>query len=177
MPTQHLIGVLSLVLAASCTQQAPNQSADSTPRGGPDVVTSFDEARMNAAMAEAKANLPTFIKALNASQPETTKFGIKKGFPTPDGQLEYLWLSQVEMVEGGFHAVVDNKPVNKVGVKLGQTLVIPQHDVADWMFTQGKKLVGGYSIAALIYGTPEQADFERQLGMDFTQYQFLQADD
>jgi uncharacterized protein YegJ (DUF2314 family) len=84
--------------------------------GEPDYVTAFDEKRMGAAISEARESLGTFEAALDAHEPGTDAFAIKRGFQYGTGDTEYIWLMDVRRVDDGFVGGVDNEPVNAVGV-------------------------------------------------------------
>nr|WP_267908158.1 DUF2314 domain-containing protein [Cerasicoccus arenae] len=48
-----------------------------------------------------------------------------------------------------------------------------REEVSDWMYLQDGHLRGGYTIAALIYGTPDQEGVTKSMGIDWSKYKFL----
>ena len=63
-------------------------------------VQKFDDHRMDAAIAEAKSTLDTFVAALKAGSEGTAGFAVKKGFTYgPDGK-EFIWVGDVSLDEG-----------------------------------------------------------------------------
>ena len=143
--------------------------------GEPDYVTAFDEKRMDAAISEARESLRTFEAALEAREPGTDAFAVKKGFQYGTDGTEYIWLTDVSRTDDGFVGRVDNEPVDAVGISLGEMVTVPRADVVDWMFMSRGKLKGGYTIVALAYGTPEQAEYGERMGIDWTGYRFLEG--
>jgi uncharacterized protein YegJ (DUF2314 family) len=143
--------------------------------GQPDFVTKFDEQRMDAAIAEAKGTLGSFEAALEAHAPGTDGFTVKKGFAFGNEGKEFIWVGDVRKADGGFKGSVDNEPVNQVGVKLGEEVLVARGDVVDWMYNQNGKMKGGYTIVALTYGTPEQDEYTKKMGVDWGAYKFLKG--
>jgi uncharacterized protein YegJ (DUF2314 family) len=141
--------------------------------GQSDFVTKFDEKRMDAAIAEAKGSLNVFEAALEARAPGTDGFCVKKGFGFGNEGKEFIWVGDVRKEDGGFKGTVDNEPVNPVGVKLGEEVLVERGDVVDWMYNLNGKLKGGYTIVALTYGTPEQDEYTKKMGVDWGAYKFL----
>ncbi len=90
----------------------------------------------------------------------------------PDGE-EFIWLNDVRINGDGFEGRVNNEPVNSVGIAMGQVVKISRDELVDWMFMSKGKLRGGYTIVALVYGTPEQTQYEKNMGIDWSQYKFL----
>jgi uncharacterized protein YegJ (DUF2314 family) len=141
--------------------------------GNPNYVRKFDQSRMDRAIAEARSTLGEFVKALQEQQPGTSSFTIKKGFPTPGGSKEYIWITGVRLSGDGFEGTIDNEPVEARNLKVGQVVKVSKADTIDWFYHVKGKLRGGYTIVALVYGTPEQAKYEKELGITWTSYGFL----
>lgn len=142
--------------------------------GEPDFVVKFDKTRMDAAIAEAKATLDEFVKALEARTPGTSDFTLKKGFPTSRGALEFIWISGIRKKGDGFEGEIGNEPVDVASLKVDQTVTLTRAEVVDWMYRRGVETQGGYTIAALVYGTPQQKEYEQSLGIkDWSRYRFL----
>ena len=88
--------------------------------------------------------------------------------------MEFIWITEVRRDGDGFVGKVNNEPVNAVGVSLGQATKVARADVADWMFMSHGALRGGYTIVALAYGTPEQAEYGESMKIDGKAYKFLE---
>jgi uncharacterized protein YegJ (DUF2314 family) len=143
--------------------------------GQPDYYEAFDERRMDAAMAEARATLGTFIAALDAREEGADGFAVKKGFPHGEGEREFIWINQVRREGGAFIGRVNNEPVNALGISLGESVRVERDDVVDWMFMSKGSLRGGYTIVALAYGTPDQDTYGERMKIDWKAYRFLEA--
>lgn len=163
-----LIALLGLLLAG-CKPPDAIVSRE----GEPDFYQDFDKFRMAAAIAEAQETLDTFSEALAQRQPGQTDFAVKYGETTTGGGTEYLWITQLRMWQDGFTGSVNNKPVHLQQLKEGDEVRVERNQVVDWMFMQNGKLRGGYTVAALTHGTPNQAEYETNLGIDWSQYRFL----
>jgi uncharacterized protein YegJ (DUF2314 family) len=166
------LAVLPLWTLSGC---AEDQDGVIRREGEPDYVTAFDEQRMEAAISEARSTLPTFIEALESRDEDRDAFAIKKGFPYGEDGEEFIWITDVRRSGDGFVGRVNNEPVNAVGVELGETVHVARDELADWMFMLHGKLQGGYTIVALAYGTPEQAEYEESMGIDWSAYEFLRG--
>lgn len=143
--------------------------------GHPDYVEVYDEARMDAAIAEAKSTLDRFDSALEVRAEGTDGYSIKKGFPYGEDSKEFIWVDVVRAAPGGYVGTIGNKPVHAVDVAMGSTVHVDREDVVDWMYLLDGRLRGGYTIVALSFGSPEQADYERTLGIDWSLYKFLEG--
>ena len=141
--------------------------------GNPNYVRKFDQTRMDRAIAEARSTLGEFVTALQEKRSGTSGFTIKKGFPTPAGSKEFIWISGVRLSGDGFEGTVDNEPVETRNLKIGQVVKVSKADAVDWFYHEKGKLRGGYTIVAIVYGTPEQAKYEKELGITWTSYGFL----
>ena len=60
--------------------------------------------------------------------------------------------------------MVDNKPANIPGLKVGAKASVNPDEISDWSYVDNGRLVGGYTIRVLYSElTPqERADFEKQ---------------
>lgn len=167
-----LLSVLPSLLVASCGEKEEQVLRR---EGEPDFVRVSDRELMDAAIAEAKSTVDRFVTALQARDSRTSGFAIKKGFITNPGDREFIWINEVELVGDAFEGRINNEPVGDVGVKLGQVVRVERDEVVDWMFLSDGRLQGGYTIAALVHGTEEQAAYEEDLGITWTQYEFLET--
>lgn len=140
-----------------------------------DFVQAFDRKLMDAAIDEAKSFLETFVSALQAQDAGMKNFTIKKGYTFGGEEKEFIWINEVKLVGTDFEGKINNEPVNDIGVKLGQTVRVKRDEVVDWMFMDGGRLRGGYTIVALVYGTDKQELYEKNMRIDWSQYKFLKV--
>ena len=144
--------------------------------GQPDYVEAYDQGRMDAAIAEAEGTLDTFVEALRADNPDHSGFALKKGFAYGESGKEFIWIDTVALDGDGFTGVINNAPVNDIGVSEGEKVRVARSEVADWLYMDGESLRGGYTVVALAYGSKEEAQYEKQMGIDWSRYEFLQID-
>ena len=126
--------------------------------GEPDLVMT-DDPTLTRAKDKARETYMEFVNALTNPQPSYRDFAIKKGFVTPDDGLEHMWITDVVWENGEFRGVVNNEPVNTKEVSLGDTVTVRPDELSDWMYVDGRKLVGGYTIRVLFsQSSPEQQE-------------------
>ncbi|MEM7601405.1 MAG: DUF2314 domain-containing protein [Verrucomicrobiota bacterium] len=145
--------------------------------GEPDFVQSFDDARMASAIAEAKENIDIFISALEEQDSSLKGFAIKKAYAHGADDQEFIWINEVNLVEGVFEGEINNEPVNDIGVSLGQRVRVKPEEVEDWLFMSNGRLKGGYTIVALVYGTDDEEEYQQNMGIDWAAYEFLEIND
>jgi uncharacterized protein YegJ (DUF2314 family) len=117
-------------------------------RSGSVVAVKNDDPEMTAAMARAQETLPQFISSLRLPSPSQSDFTIKVGF-TDGGDTEYMWVTPVTYDGTRFNGKLDNEPVQVRNVKLGDAVSVEPARVADWMYVDNGKLVGGYTLRVL----------------------------
>lgn len=98
-------------------------------------------ARVNAAMAEAKRRLPEFCSAYESAGPGF-KGMIKVGFVTSDGGKEYIWLDVKDMTDSGFSGTIENHPVDSSIPKKGTRVDVKLEDIVDWVYLDGEQSEG-----------------------------------
>lgn len=104
-----------------------------------------NHAAMHHAVIQARKNVGVFIAALKHPAPGQTDFEIKKPF-IQNGQIEHIWLSDVQLLGNRLQARVDNQPRKIQGLKLGQVVSVDPKEISDWLFVDHGKLVGGYTV-------------------------------
>ena len=80
-----------------------------------------------------------------APAPGQQDFEIKKPF-TQNGQVEHIWLSDVQFVGNRLQGRVDNEARKIQGLKLGQLVSVKPSEISDWLYIDHGKLVGGYTV-------------------------------
>jgi uncharacterized protein YegJ (DUF2314 family) len=96
---------------------------------------------------------------------------VKKPFVEGD-KVEHIWLTEVSFDGHLFHGKVDNEPVDIKGARLGQEVSVAANEISDWMYVEDGRLVGGYTIAAMLqHMTPaEKQQFETDADCKITEH-------
>lgn len=111
------------------------------PQGHAVARISGEDKELQAAVTRARAELPSFIKALQHPK-AGDEFAVKGAFKTDQGP-EYLWVKAPVYVEGGFIGVLDQRPMLYKGSKEGDTVDVAKDDVYDWLIVHDRKIVAG----------------------------------
>src|SRR5947209_7094276 len=128
------------------------------------IAVPADDARMNAAIAKARATVGTFVTALRAPTASQSSFSIKIPISNGDDR-EHFWLSDVRYDGTVFSGKIDNEPATVTTVKIGQAISARLAEISDWMYVDHGKLVGGYTLRVLRDGLSpaERAEFDRSI--------------
>ena len=120
---------------------------------------------MEHATRVARRTVGQFIAAVQQPKNGQHDFQVKKLF-IKDGKGEHIWLANVQFVGNRFVGMVDNKPVNIPGLKLGAKASVNPDEISDWSYVENGRLVGGYTVRVLYSElTPqEREDFEKRAG-------------
>lgn len=167
-----------LALAQGCddssTSTTPSGKDVIEREGNPDVVYYDDsDDLMNRGIAKAKATYAEFLTALEAKDPASTGFSVKKPFEAREGK-EHLWISDVAWDGKKFTGTVGNEPVNVPGLALGQAVEVKPEELSDWMYILDGKLYGGYTIRVMMgeYPPEERKAIEQQMGFTVPEIDF-----
>lgn len=143
--------ILFLLLGASLTGCSDTKTVGTTVvRDEEPAVTMVDDDDpvMNEAILKGRETVGQFIDVLKAPTPAQSSFAVKKQFV--DGEnSEFMWVGDVSFDGTKFQGTLQNEPLSLKNVQLGQAVEIPREEVADWMYVEGGKLQGGYTIRAL----------------------------
>ncbi|QRY59697.1 YegJ family protein [Sphingobacterium siyangense] len=108
-----------------------------------------DDEAMNAAIVKAKNSLNLFVQAVEKPQEGYEAFALKIAYDTPDKSFEHIWVGDITYQNGQFTGIVSNSPVSTKEVALGDTVVIDNQKISDWMYLEKGVLRGGYTIRAM----------------------------
>ena len=147
--------VLVAVVAAFAGLGAPTAGAKAEDRS-PVIDVNNGNAEMNAAIAKARATLPTFWASFEAPKPSETGHSLKVRFPTHRNNGEHIWIADVKKTADGRYAGrFANEPRDLPGKRAGDVTEFKQADITDWMFTRNGKIVGGETIKPLLKSMPK----------------------
>jgi len=141
-----IIAISALALASISAQAADTGRAFETRSTEPPYLeVPNDHTAMHQAVTQARKTVGEFIAALKHPAPGQQDFEVKKPF-IQNGQLEHIWLSDVQFVGNRFRGRVDNQPRKIQGLKLGQLVSVKPNEISDWLYIDHGKLVGGYTV-------------------------------
>ena len=136
--------------------------------GQPDMVrVKSDDAKMNAAVQQARDSLNVFLEVLKSPKGNQSSFAVKKKFQLAADAGEHIWLIDLSYDGRNIHGKVNNEPVDVTNVKLGDPASVSPSEISDWMFVEDGKLRGGYTIRALYDLNPASGRkrFEKETGL------------
>lgn len=114
----------------------------------PVVMVADDDSEMLAAEQEARDNLQQFLDAL--MQPKAQHiYSVKTRFKDGD-QVEFMWLTDLKLVDGKLEGKVDNDPQLVKNVSIGDRVSISPSEINDWMIMMGDTMIGGYTVKVLM---------------------------
>jgi uncharacterized protein YegJ (DUF2314 family) len=120
----------------------------------PVLNISGNDPRMQSAVAEARRRWPEFVEAFEKRSPDQ-HFSVKA--PFGDGQhTEFMWVGVTAIENDVIYGQLGNEPVHVRGMNAGETVKVRMPDLNDWLFTEGERMRGGFTIEAI-----RQAEGER----------------
>ena len=156
--------LLILLGLVSCNN---NQTNKTEREGEPTIYSVTDnDTEMNEAIKTANQSLAKFNVALNSSNSNFKNFALKTRFKTLNGG-EHIWVSNITLIDNKYFGVIDNLPESTTDVKIGDTIVIVNNNISDWMYVDNQKLRGGYTIRLLRkrMTEPERKQFDAENGL------------
>jgi uncharacterized protein YegJ (DUF2314 family) len=145
-PFYLIVAISAFALWTFVAQAAdPGQELTKTDAEPPYIEVPKNHAAMHGAVIQARKTVGQFIAALQHPAPGQTDFEIKKPF-IQNGQIEHIWLSDVQVTGHRLQARVDNQPRKIQGLKLGQVVSVDPKEISDWLYIDHGKLVGGYTV-------------------------------
>ena len=110
-----------------------------------------DDPEIKAAMEKARATVGDFLAVLRKPAANQTQFMVRKAYPTREaGRRQILWINQITFDGTLLHGVADDKTAAVgAGIPLDGRVAFPPSEIADWMFNEDGKAVGGFMLRAL----------------------------
>lgn len=150
-------------LALYCTEtgQMNSYAPDLLPLlRGPEPLTALAQPRddevvsvhtldveMDEAMAEARRRWPEFVAAFAIRRP-FQGFAVKVPFREED-QTEHMWVEVSQLDGETIHGKLANEPKLIANLKLSDSVTVDLADVNDWIYSDGKQMIGGFTSAVL----------------------------
>lgn len=113
----------------------------------PVVPVSGDDPRLRAAVARARRTWPQFESAFEERQPDQ-HFAIKARIGSAE-DFEFMWLTVTGIEHGFVYGKLDNDPVELTSIRCGDRVRVALRDLNDWLFTEGDRMHGGFTIEVL----------------------------
>lgn len=142
-------------------------SASAAPRRAPadDLVLDVraDDPELVAARARARREIDAVI--LKNAERSLKDFSVKA--PVTDGiHVEHVWLADVTYADGVFTGTIDNDLERVRTRKAGDLVRVEKDEIDDYMYEEGGKIRGNYTLRALIDRLPpeEAAEYREMLG-------------
>ena len=115
------------------------------------------DAEMAAAIAKARATLPTFWASYENPKPSETGHSLKVRFANPRNGGEHIWMADVKKLgNGSYWGRFANAPRDLPGKREGDLAEFKDADISDWMFMRNGKIVGGETIKPLLRSMPKR---------------------
>jgi uncharacterized protein YegJ (DUF2314 family) len=153
----------ALWLAVAPAMATPDSEREALMADREDMVTvQASDARMNAAIAEAKATLPDFLSAYRSGRFDAASFVIKY----PLGGWEHIWVEITSIDQDGVTGRLSNVPAQPE-YKLGQVVHVPLSEVSDWAYRDKAGVMVGHRTTRVILpqlGADERRATEEYLG-------------
>jgi uncharacterized protein YegJ (DUF2314 family) len=145
--TPFFVAIFSLAIAA-CQQQSAASSTSSVVVDDDSTHHGFgirsDDPEMNAAIQKARDLFPRFDSAFSKGKVNKEESIIKVKYRDED-KAEYLWVGNLFKVDDQYWGVILDSPYVVKGLKRGDTVVIQNQDIADWIYVIDSTHYGGYT--------------------------------
>jgi uncharacterized protein YegJ (DUF2314 family) len=117
------------------------------------VDVAADDPEMNAAIAKARATLPTFWQVFERRERGDSDFSLKVKVTDPR-VTEYFWVTDIARLDGKIMGTIDNDAMIVASVKLGDRIEISDADISDWLYMRKGKMVGNHTVRPLFKKMP-----------------------
>lgn len=159
-PAMLILSVLTLLAGRNvCADTAPDKSK-------PAFVHVHDaDKAMDNAVHQAQQTLAKFVEALTKPKPGQMGFSLKKRCGDGD-KCEHLWVRDVHFDGKDMRGRIDNAPLELQSPRLGDEVTIQPEEITDWMYVDGGRLVGGYTLQVYYsrLGAKEKEAFLKAVG-------------
>lgn len=130
----------ALWLVSAPATAAPDSEREAMMADREDMVTvEASDARMNAAIAEARATLPDFLSAYRSGRFDAASFVIKY----PLGGWEHIWVDITSIDKDVVNGRLSNVPAQPA-YQQGQVVRVPLTDISDWAYRDERGVMVGH---------------------------------
>lgn len=116
----------------------------------------------------ARASLSEFAAALSKPRTRGACYDVKVHFPNPNGgEGPHIWLAVNTLFSDMYFCSATELPKDFNQLKLGETLVLTDERIEDWMILTEGILYGGYSLRALreLLAPEKRSQFDEHMGV------------
>ncbi|WP_077148570.1 DUF2314 domain-containing protein [Sphingopyxis sp. KK2] len=156
-----LAAALWLVAAPAMATPDAEREAMMADRDDMAMVEASD-ARMNAAIAEARARLPDFLSAYGGGRFDRATFVVKY----PLGGWEHIWVDVDSIDKGAVNGRLANVPAQPE-YSQGQAVRVPLTDISDWAYRDERGVMIGHRTTRVLLADMDpvqRASIEEYLG-------------
>ena len=111
------------------------------------VQASGEDARMQAAVAEARRRYPEFVRAFNAGKGNA--YSVKAPITVADN-TEFIWIEVQAANADVVRGKLANEPINLGALRIGDEVEVPAAELNDWAFMHENQMVGGFTVKLLM---------------------------
>jgi uncharacterized protein YegJ (DUF2314 family) len=155
---------LTLLATTACLAEPPASS-----KGDRTVTYETGDAKMDAAVADARRHLPRFWAAhASVPNPPEPMFAVKAALQMQgydEGSNEHIWVGSLRRADGKVTGTLLNEP-NDLGpeLKKGSSVSFEESRISDWWILTPQGMLGAYTIRAMLDDlTPEEAAHEKSM--------------
>ena len=115
---------------------------------GPVIYYDGDDARINAAVDEARSRWPEFVAAFGARSGEQPPYAVKAKFEHGE-TVEFMWVV-VQRIDGDtIFGILDSEPRELTHVEPGDAVEISAGAIYDWIYPAGEGFEGAFTMKAV----------------------------
>ena len=118
------------------------------------IMVPDDDSAMNTAMARARETLPQFWTAFDNQSSGYSGLALKVEITDGNGS-EHFWLNNISRNGEAWNGNINNEPQIVKTVQYGQAYSFSRKEVSDWMYIEGGKIYGGFTIRVLLDKMPK----------------------
>ncbi|MEZ6023273.1 MAG: DUF2314 domain-containing protein [Hyphomonadaceae bacterium] len=159
-----LFALAFMVAATPAFAQKPGDAA-----GIPDTVVGYHEsdARMNGAIAQARALLPLFWAEFRSTDAPGA-FTIKAGLRTDDGGVEHIWVGDLRFEGERLIGNLVNEPYYMAGLHEGSRVEVAMEEISDWTINTPDGVYGGFTTRVMLEDMPPAQAEQYRVGLRMT---------
>jgi len=112
------------------------------------LPVSESDPEMTAAIQEARSTLSLFFDAFEFPSATQKHFLLKLAFDGPVGEIEHIWIADLDLSTSPATGVIANEPVIPNFQYLQKVTLDPSR-ITDWMFYEGDNVIGAFTTKLL----------------------------